>query len=175
MRKFTLLALAVVAIPGSLNAAPKHAFNDETSTKPKHFFKDKKWWIGESMNVLWPLLDAQSTCRDSHRGAEETNIVLGPHPSCKDVFALEAGAVGYWTFFHALQWHLVENPNQYEANLGWRIFGYTVIPVAATAVNGSAAIHNYRIPNSSSAHSDNLPSPIDIANSNAVREGLVRP
>jgi hypothetical protein len=132
MRKSFALALAVATIAGPAGAAPRH------------WYSDKKWWIGEAVNIGATMADANSTCRALRRGAVEENMVLGARPSCGQAYALEVGAAGYWTFFHALNWHWWDGQNP-DPKLGWRLYGYASIPVAVFAINGSAAIHNYGV------------------------------
>lgn len=134
MWKLAVIALVVAALARSADATPRH------------WYTDKKWWVGEAVIVGSTMADAASTCRGVGRGGVEQNMILGPSPSCGHVFAFEVGATGYWTFFHALDWHLMNGENP-DAKLGWRVFGYTVIPIAAFAVNGSAAIQNFGVPN----------------------------
>jgi hypothetical protein len=133
MRKLAVMIALAAACAGSANA------------RPKHWYTDKKWWIGEAINVGATMADADSTCRAVRRGAVEQNIILGPSPGCGHVFALEIGAAGYWTCLHILDWHLWDS-NDPDPHLGLRVLGYTVIPVAAAAINGSAAIQNYGVP-----------------------------
>jgi hypothetical protein len=133
MRKLPVIAMVVASVAGSTNAAPRH------------WYTDKKWWIGESVNLLATGLDANSTCCALSRGSTEGNIILGPHPSCRNVAGMQMGAAFYWTFFHVLDWHFWNNPEAPVPNRALRIIGYTAIPVAAAAIHGSAAIHNYRV------------------------------
>lgn len=128
------------------------ASNAHAAPRRHHWFTDPKWWAGEAVIVTAVALDGNSTCRAVARGGVEQNMILGPHPSCGQVAALDIGAVGYWTGFHILEWKLSYD----DPKLGWRLMGYTAIPVAAAAIHGSAAAENYGAPA-------------------AVREGLVRP
>lgn len=127
------------------------AFATSASAEPKHWYKDKKWWIGEAVIAAAVAADYHSTAIQRGTG-RETNMLLGPSPSNRRLVIVGSSAFGYWTALHVLDWHFWHD----DPVKGWRTFGYTAIPVAAAAIHGSAAIHNYELPA-------------------AVREGLVKP
>lgn len=148
MRKFAVFVFGLAAIAGSAAGRPRTAIVSATP-KPRHWYTDKKLWIGEAVIVGSTMADANSTCRGLQRGGVEQNVALGPHPSCGHIYAFEAGATAYWTFFHFLDWFWVDGGDP-DPNLGWRVYGYVAMPVAAFGVNGTAAIHNYRVSSSAS-------------------------
>src|SRR3974390_676398 len=121
---------------------------------PKHWYTDKKWWVGEAVIVTAVALDMNSTAGAIHRGGWETNVFLCPHPSTRRIAIMGTAAGGYWTFFHALDWHFFHDDSK-----GFRIFSYTAIPAIAVATHVPAAINNYSV--------NETPA--------AVREGLVKP
>jgi len=149
MRKLIVLALTISAITGSASA------------EPRHWYKDPKWWVGEAVIVGATMADANSTCRGLQRGGTEQNVILGPHPGCGHVYALEASALASYTALHALEWRLVIG-DEPDPKLGWRMFGYASVPVVVLAIHGSAAIRNY---------SDAGRTPPNTATGTAIRIG----
>src|ERR1700757_4824709 len=111
MRRVAMLALGMFIIAGS------------TSAGRRHWYTDKKWWIGEAVIVGSTMADANSTCRGIKRGGVEQNVLLGPSPHCGHIYAFEGGAAGYWTVFHILDWHWWDG-DYADPKLGWRLFGY---------------------------------------------------
>lgn len=124
-----------------------------TFAAPRHWYTDKKWWLGEAVIAGAVFVDYHSTAINRGVGGE-TNPFLGPHPTTRGLVIVGASAFTYWTTLHAVEWHIGHD----DPNKAWRIVGYTAIPVVAAAIHGTAAAHNY-----------SLPAPA------AVREGLVHP
>lgn len=106
---------------------------------PKHFYTDWKWWVGTAINGTMVALDMHSTTVMLSRGGTESNMILGPHPSNGEVAGLGVGAFAYWTVIHAVDWHFGHD----DPNKAWRVIGYIAMPIATTAIHGSAAIENY--------------------------------
>ncbi len=131
-----------------------------TPAAPRHWYSDKLWWAGTAVIGLSTALDAHSTCLGIAHGGYETNFFIAGTRSCATVGGFEAGAFVYWTGFHALEWHLTHDSGKFP-----RVFGLVVIPTAAAASHGSAAIHNYGLDRS--YESPGIPA--------ALRERLVRP
>ena len=130
---------------------------------PKHFYTDKKWWIGVAVIGATSALDALSTCQTADRGSE-SNFILGLHPSCKSVAALEIAGFASQSGLHALAWHcqqddfLEKHPhgvhgrcyslNEYEGShpVLNQVFIYSAVPAINAGIHVPAAIHNWSLP-----------------------------
>ena len=110
--------------------------------RPKHFFSDKKWWVGEFFIAAAIGADAHSTVQRTGRQIEG-NHLLGPNPSRAKVIGLASLSMGLQTSYHAFCWHLTTGEDDAK---GWRIVGYTAIPVEVVSIYGlKGAIHNYHL------------------------------
>jgi hypothetical protein len=109
--------------------------------KPRHWYKDWKWWMGEAVIAGAFVADGYSTslAQSRHAGVE-TNPFLGPHPSNRGIVGLSLAGFSVETAMHAACWHY-----SHDENKGWRIFGYTTTPTAAAAVIGRSAAHNFSL------------------------------
>lgn len=149
LKGLTLSLLVVFAVPAFAG--------------PKHFYTDKKWWIGVAVIGAANALDALSTCQSAGRGIE-TNPILGPNPSCKNVAGLTIGGFVIESGFHALSWHCQQDDffeqhpagqkgrcyglNQYEGNhpILNQVLVYSAIPAINVGFHIPAAIHNWGLP-----------------------------
>ena len=118
------------------------SFPLSAEARPKHFFTDKKWWIGEFFIAAAIGADAHSTVIRTNRQTEG-NIFLGRNPSRAKVIGLASLSMGLQTSYYALCWHLTTGEDDTK---GWRIVGYTAIPTEVVAIYGlKGAIHNYQL------------------------------
>lgn len=129
MKKYLLLALILLL--------PVHA-----EARPKHWFSDKKWWVGEFFIAAAIGADAHSTIQRTNRQVEG-NHLLGRNPSRAKVIGLASLSMGLQTSYHAFCWHLTSGEDDAK---GWRIVGYTAIPTEVVAIYGlKGAVHNYQL------------------------------
>lgn len=124
------LTLSILLLP-SIGAA-----------RPRHWFTDKKWWLGEFFIAAAIGADAHSTVQRTGRQIEG-NHLLGRDPSRVKVIGLATLSFGLQTTYYAACWHLTTGEDDAK---GWRIVGYTAIPVTVVSIYGlKGAIHNYQL------------------------------
>jgi hypothetical protein len=107
------------------------------SAQPKHWYQDKKWWVGEA--IIGAAIAADYGV-SAHQGfVGESNVLLGPHPSTGRAVGVSLFAFGFESGVHILNWHLVvhNEPNKY-----WRAAGYLTMPAISAGAHGYAAIHD---------------------------------
>lgn len=108
----------------------------------KSALRDWRWWVGEGVIVGATVLDAQSTCRNFRRGYAEG---VGPLAGQKDCVKTSLFAVGANATYTAM--HLWVHRTAKDADVrGEKPMSYMLIPGIVFAIHGSAAIHNYRLP-----------------------------
>jgi hypothetical protein len=109
--------------------------------KPKHWYKDWKWWIGEAVIAGAFVADAHSTsmAQSRHIGIESSPF-LGPHPDNKSIVRLSLTGFAIETGIHAGCWHF-----SHEDTKPWRVLGYTGIPLEGVLILGRSAKHNYEL------------------------------
>jgi hypothetical protein len=109
--------------------------------KPKHWYKDWKWWVGEAVIAGAFVADAHSTslAQSRHVGIEG-NPFLGPHPDNKAIVGLSLTGFAIETGLYAGCWHF-----SHDDTKPWRILGYTGIPVGGVVILGRSAKHNYEL------------------------------
>jgi hypothetical protein len=128
--KLVLSLLALLA----LSAIP-------CQSAPKHFYQDKKWWLGEAVIVTSVILDAHSTCRSFAHGGVETGPALSGNTSCGVEKGVAVGAFGFYTALHIGLWDIGhDDPSRF-----WRTVSYWAMPSVAAGIHVPAAIHNYRL------------------------------
>jgi hypothetical protein len=116
-----------------------------TEAKPKHWYKDWKWWIGEAVIAGAFVADAHSTAlAQSHHIGIESSPFLGPHPDNKSIVGLSLTGFAIETGIHAGCWHF-----SHEDTKPWRVLGYTGIPLEGALILGRSAKHNYELVNNS--------------------------
>jgi len=110
--------------------------------RPKHWFTDPKWWVGEFFIAAAIGADAQSTVLRTNRQVEG-NHLLGKNPSRQSVIGVAVLSMGLQTTYHAFCWKLTVGEDDLK---GWRIVGYTAIPTEVVAIYGlKGAVHNYHL------------------------------
>jgi hypothetical protein len=126
---------------------------------PRHWFTDKKWWVGEAIIATSVALDAHSTCQAVGRGVETSIAFPGPR-SCGATAGISFGAFGFYTALHAAEWHVGhEDPNRVIRGLTpW------MISAAVAPIHLHAAVHNY-----------SLPAPREIPEPRHIRIGVLGP
>jgi hypothetical protein len=133
-----LLALLLL-LPSLAQAAPR-----------KHWFTDPKWWIGETVNVAAVIADCDSTRRGLAQGLQESNPLLGHHPSARRLIGVCVGEIGALTSLHAAGWHVIHHEAYKDGsgygqdNLFWRSLQYVDMAPADILIAHNAA-KNYQL------------------------------
>lgn len=141
----TCIALMAAVL---LFGSPAHA-----EPRPKHWFKDWKWWVGEAFIAGIRAADAHSsvTVRANCPACNETNFFLGKHPSTGALAGMAGAGFGIQTTLHILSWKYCPSEN----SRWWRAATYSLVPgVSAASIPG--IVHNYGLsspPKSSSPSS----------------------
>jgi len=149
---FSLIFISAIPVESqTLKPGKAHGFFNVGDGLPrKHFFSDPKWWIGESVVIVSHAADAYTTTQRPH-GIIEGNNFIGINPSNKKVALVSLTAFSIQTTLHAGAWHvthhvpLADGTGYDQDHLGWRIVGYTGIPVTVALINGRQAIKNYQL------------------------------
>ncbi len=106
----------------------------------KPWYKQRKFWVGAAVIAGCMAADAHSTL-NARRGLVETNPALGARPDTGSVVALSSAGFALEFTLHALSYHVEEG----DPSKTWRFIGHWWSPVAAVAIPGRSAIHNYRL------------------------------
>ena len=132
MRTRGIALMAAVLLFGSLSQA---------EPRPKHWFKDWKWWVGEALIAGIRAADAHSsvTAQANCPACNETNFFLGKHPSTGALAGFAAAGLGIETTFHILSWKNCPDEN----SRWWRVASYALIPSVDAAVSIPGIVHNY--------------------------------
>jgi len=133
MRTRGIALMAAVLLFGSL----AHA-----EPRPKHWFKDWKWWVGEAFIAGIQAADAHSSVavQANCPACNETNFFLGKHPSTGALAGMAGAGFGIETTFHILSWKYCPD----ERSRWWRAASYWLVPGAsATSIPG--IVHNYSL------------------------------
>jgi hypothetical protein len=130
MKKTILLLMAILLMCFTVDA------------RPKHFYKDWKWWTGEAMILTAVTLDAQSTCHGFSHGYVETNFLARGSISCGHAISALAIGGGIYTTLHLLNRKYIADGESKT----WDFLGYTEVPAIAGAFHLHAAAHNYSLP-----------------------------
>ena len=128
---------AVLLAAVLLSSSPAHA-----EPRPKHWFKDWKWWVGEAFIAGIRAADAHSsvTAQANCPACYETNFFLGKHPSTGALAGMAGAGFGILTTLHILSWKYCPD----ERSRWWRAASYSLVPgVSATAIPG--IVHNYSL------------------------------
>ena len=120
-----LIAMLWLTMPGS------------AWSKPRHWYSDPKFWMGEAVIAGALIADGATTVNGLHRGMMETNPILGAHPSTARVAGYDVTLFAGYTAANAAEHHLTRNESK-----PWRVAGYVAIPAIAASAHGYAAIHN---------------------------------
>lgn len=131
MKKYIITGILALGLAGSAQA------------KPRHWYKDGKFWTGVAVIGASVALDAQSTCRAFARGAVEQTLATRGNTSCGTTAGVSVAAFGFYTGAHYLMWRYVAKPEGKQDTLGK--LAYVTIPAIAVGVHISAAVHNYGI------------------------------
>lgn len=127
MRYRYLAILLLVAIPA-------HA-------SPRHWYADKRWWVGEGIIALSVALDAHSSCLAVNRGVD-TSIAFPSRRSCGADTGIGLGAFAAYTALHAAEWHFGHD----DPSRAIRALTPWMLPAVVAPIHLSAAIHNYMLP-----------------------------
>jgi len=128
MKRILSILLVIAFCPMLANADPGRF----------HFLRDKWWWAGEIVNGVVVGLDYGSVQRAQSRGAVETNILLGSHPSAGATAGVGVAAFAFWTGLHALEYGTTKN----EKNREWQDARLWAIPMIASGVHIDGAVSN---------------------------------
>ncbi len=110
------------------------------NASPKHWYKDPKWWVGTVVIGAAVAADSFTTASVIHQGgAEVGDPFLGNKPGAARLSGIELGWFGFYTAFHAFNWHETHNDSK-----GWRTTGYVLAPALFGGIETYAAIHNAR-------------------------------
>jgi len=109
--------------------------------RPKHWFTDPKWYLGEFFVAASIGADAASTVQRTNRQIEG-NRFLGRNPSRQKVIGVAVLSMGLQTTYHALAWHLTVGEDDTKP---WRVVAYTAVPIICMSIYGPAAVHNYHL------------------------------
>jgi hypothetical protein len=157
MRTRGRIAMLIAAV--LLSGSVAHA-----EPKPRRWYKDWKWWVGEALIAGIRVADAHSsvTVRSRCPGCYETNFLLGKHPSTGALVAMSSAGLGVETTLHILSWKYCRN----EDSRLWRAVSYSLVP-AITAVSIPGIVHNYGL--------TSQPKPAPISSTAIGQIQLVRP
>jgi hypothetical protein len=109
---------------------------------PKHWWKDKRWWVGVGIIGGAVAADVYSTCQRIGVHGVEAGIAFAGNRSCGTTMAVGSGAFGFETALHAVEWHFGhDDPNRVIRSLTpW------IVPAAVAPIHIHAAIHNLDLP-----------------------------
>jgi hypothetical protein len=111
--------------------------------RPKHWYKDPKWLLGEFLSAAAIGADAYSTVLRTNREIEG-NHLLGPNPSRGKVIGVASLSMGLQTFYYAECWHITKGED--DQSKFWNFIGYTGVPVSVVSIYGlKGAIHNFQL------------------------------
>lgn len=127
--KRALLSIILLVLPASAVA------------RPRHWYTDKKWYLGEFFVAASIGADAASTVQRTNRQIEG-NRFLGRNPSRQKVIGVALLSMSLQTSYHALAWHLTVGEDDTRP---WRIVSYTAVPIICMSIYGTAAVHNYHL------------------------------
>ena len=117
-------------------------FAGSTEARPRHWYKDWRWWAGEAVIGAAIAADAHSTSRGIGQGLRESNTwVFGSKPSNGRIAGISLGYFAFQSTLHAVAWHVERN----ETNKFWNVAKYTGVPATVAIINGHAAARNYRL------------------------------
>ncbi len=128
--------IALLMATALLSASLAHA-----EPRPRRWYKDWKWWVGEALIAGIRAADAHSTVTTPSRcpGCIETNLFLGKHPSTGAIVAISSGGFGLESALHILSWKYCPNEN----SRWWRAASYALVPGVDAAGSIPAIVHNY--------------------------------
>src|SRR5260370_1216569 len=91
--------IALLMATALLSASLAHA-----EPRPKRWYKDWKWWVGEALIAGIRAADAHSTVTTPSRcpGCIETNLFLGKHPSTGAIVAISTEGFALESALHIL-------------------------------------------------------------------------
>jgi hypothetical protein len=113
--------------------------------RPKHWYKDWKWWAGEAVIAGAFVADSYSTSlAQSHHVGIETNPLLGPRPNNGAIAGMSLTGFAIETSLHAYLWHSCIDDTK-----AWRVTAYTALPTAGVLIIGRSAAHNFTLANNS--------------------------
>jgi hypothetical protein len=124
--------MATVLLSGSL----AHA-----EPRPRRWYKDWKWWVGEALIAGIRAADAHSTVTTHSRcpGCIETNFFLGKRPSTGAVVAISGAGFSLESALHILSWKYCPD----ERSRWWRAASYALVPGVDAAGSIPGIVHNY--------------------------------
>lgn len=107
----------------------------QAQSKPKHFFQEKKWWIGEAVILASVAVDYAYSSRAISSGFQEGNILLGPYPSTGRMVGIGFAVAGFWTAVHAGSYEIMKN----DPSPAWRNLSLMSTPIEAGIIHGYGA------------------------------------
>jgi len=133
--------LLVVLLLTNGGAQAQHRWND----KPRHWYTDWKWWVGEAAIAGIRFADAHSTAlaRSRCAGCIETNPIIGKHPGNGDIIALSSVGFGIETALHIAS--SVHCPDVNWDSRPWRIACDALMPGIDAAISVPDIVHNYSL------------------------------
>jgi len=129
MRRSALFTLLLFTLASSVEA------------RPRHWYTDKKWWVGEFFVAASIGADAASTVQRTGRQVEG-NHLLGKNPSRRSVIGVAVLSMSIQTSLHAEAWHITVGEDDTKP---WRLVAYTGVPIICMSIYGTAAVHNYHL------------------------------
>lgn len=111
------------------------------SARPRHWYTDWKWWVGESVIVTAVVLDGKSTCDGFKRGLVEGNFVLRGSTSCGKNLGLLVVEGAVQTGLHAESYRLLRD----DPSPTWRAVSLVTVPVIACSFHCTAAARNFSL------------------------------
>jgi hypothetical protein len=118
---------------------------DRTKIWPKHFYKDRLWWIGEAVIAGLLAADAYSTSVGRSRcpTCVESNILLGPHPTNGQITGATIAFLGVQSGLHAFSW--IACPDVNRRSRGWRVACNALVPGIGLAILPRHIIKNFEL------------------------------
>lgn len=110
----------------------------QVDARPRHWYTDKQFWLGEAVIIGATVADAKTTCDGFHRGLVEGNpLDRGSHSCGATIGLLSIGTVVYSTL-HIASYRMLQDDDSRR----WRALSLVAVPAIACAFHCSAAIHN---------------------------------
>jgi hypothetical protein len=110
------------------------------SARPRHWYSDPKFWIGEAVIVGSTYADARTTCNGFGRGYVEGNpLDRGAH-NCGAAIGILSIGTGIYTGLHIASYRMLQD----DTSKAWRGVSLVTVPAIAFGFDGVSAIRNAR-------------------------------